>query len=84
MALGKSNTNTSREAVRYWVKQADEKRHKFELIYANAALGNIGEPSDIALLEQHIHSRIPDVKDSSIYAINNIKQRFALNNIGVK
>jgi len=49
------------------------------LIYANAALGYIGEPSDTALLEQHIHSRIPDVKDSAIYAINNINQRFNVN-----
>ena len=79
MALGKSNTDASREAVRYWVEQKDEKQHKFEIIYANASLGYIGEPSDTTLLEQHIHSRIPDVKDSAIYAINNINQRFGMN-----
>lgn len=78
MALGRSNTDISRAAVRYWVMQEDEKQHKFELIYANAALGYIGDPGDIALLEHHIHSRIPDVKDSAIYAINNIKQRFGM------
>lgn len=78
MALGKSNTDASRQAVRYWVRQEDEKQHKFELIYGNAALGFIGEPSDIALLERHIHSRIPDVKDSAIYAINHIRQRFGM------
>ena len=79
MALGKSDTDASREAVRYWVEQKDEKQHKFEIIYANASLGYIGEPSDTTLLEQHIRSRIPDVKDSAIYAINNINQRFGMN-----
>jgi len=79
MALGKANTAASREAVRYWAAQKDEKQHKLEIMYANAALGYIGEPSDIALLEQHIDSRIPDVKDSAIYAINNIKQRLGKN-----
>jgi len=78
-ALGQSNTDVSREAVRYWVNQKDEIQYKFELIYANAALGYIGEPGDIILLEQHIHSRIPDVKDSAAYAIENIKRRFEKN-----
>lgn len=78
MALGKSDTDVSREAVRYWVEQKNEKQHKFEIIYANASLGYIGEPSDTTLLEQHIHSRIHDVKDSAIYAIENINQRFGL------
>ncbi len=79
MALGKSNTDVSRKAVRYWVEQKNVKQLKFEIIYANSALGYIGEPSDTALLEQHIHSCIPDVKDSAIYAINNIKKRFGIN-----
>ncbi len=78
IALGASNTPASREAVRYWVRQADEKKYKFELIYANASLGFIGEPCDITLLEQHVNSRIRDVKDSAIYAVNNIRERFKL------
>lgn len=77
-ALAASRTEVSREAVRYWVRQEDEKRNQFELIYANAALGYIGEPDDILLLEQHIHSHIRDVKDSALYAIHNIRQRFGL------
>ena len=76
MALGKSNTNASREAIRYWVARKDEKQYKFELIYANAALGYIGDPDDIVLLERHMNSRIDDVKDSAIFAIDNIKKRF--------
>ena len=79
MTLGRSNTDTSREAIRYWVRQTDEKKNKFELFYANAVLGYIGEPSDVTILEQHIHSRIPDVKNSAINAINSIKQRFSMN-----
>lgn len=79
MTLGRSNTDTSREAIRYWVRQTDEKKNKFELFYANAVLGYIGEPSDVTILEQHIHSRIPDIKNSAINAINSIKQRFSMN-----
>lgn len=78
-ALRASNTEESREAVRYWVRQPDEKKYKLELIYANAALGYIGVPEDIALLEQHVHSRIRDVKDSAVYAIGNIRQRMEQN-----
>ena len=75
LALSRSDTDTSREAVRYWVAQEDERKYKFELIYANAALGYIGELCDIDLLERHTHSPIHDIKDSSIYAIDNIRQR---------
>lgn len=75
-ALATSDTEASREAVRYWVRQADEKRYKYELIYGNAALGCIGTPDDIALLERHIHSRVRDVRDSAMYAVDSIRQRF--------
>ncbi len=78
VALTQSNTDASRKAVRYWVAQEDEKQYKFELIYANAALGCIGEIDDIDLLAKHTNSRIPDVKDSALFAINNIKQRFGM------
>ena len=78
MALYNFNTPESREAVRYWVGQEDEKLYKFELLHANAALGQIGEPGDIALLERHAHSHIRDVKDTAICAINNIRRRFGL------
>lgn len=74
-ALKASNTEFSREAVRYWVGQMDEKKYKYELIYANAALGEIGKTEDIELLERHIHSRVRDVKDSAVYAIKNIQRR---------
>lgn len=77
-ALQAFNTPESREAVRYWVRQEEEKKCKFELFYANAALGFIGEVSDIALLERHTHSRIRDVRDTAVKAINNICQRFGI------
>ena len=75
MALGASDTDAGRDAVRYWVMQEDEKQYKFELIYANAALGSIGDIEDIALLEKHTHSHIRDIKDSAIYAIEKIRQK---------
>ena len=83
MALGISNTTESREAVRYWVRQTDHKKYRFELFYANSVLGNIGEPNDIALLEQHIHSRVKDVRGTAVYAIENIKKRFGMTEIEV-
>lgn len=74
-ALRASPTDVSREALRYWVRQEDEKKHKFELIYAHAAIGEIGTEADIALLEQHVHSRICDVRDTAVYAVERIRQR---------
>lgn len=77
-ALQASHTEASREAVRYWVRQEDEKQYKYELIYANASLGYIGEEADIQLLETHTHSRIRDVKQSALFAIDNIRRRLGL------
>ena len=74
-ALRASSTDASREVLRYWVGQEDEKKYKFELIYAHAALGEIGTEADIALLEQHVYSRIRDVRDTAAYAIENIQKR---------
>ena len=74
-ALGASDSEASREAVRYWVRHTDEKKFKFELIYANAVLGYIGVAEDIMLLENHIHSRIRDVRDTAAYAVENIRKR---------
>lgn len=77
-ALRASDSDRSREAVRRWVRQTDEKTYKYELIYAHASLGFIGMPEDIELLETHTHSRIRDVRDTANYAIGNIKARFGL------
>ena len=73
-ALRASDTEVSREALRYWVTQEDEKKYKYELIYAHAALGAIGTEADIALLERHLHSRIRDVRDTAGYAIESIRK----------
>lgn len=75
-ALRASRTESSREALRYWVRQEDEKKNKQELIYAHAALGEIGDMEDIELLEKHIHSRIRDVRDTAHYAMDRIQKRF--------
>lgn len=74
-ALRAADTEDSREAVRYWVRQEDEKKFKYELIYAQAALGQIGEEADIGLLERHTASRIRDVRDSAKYAAEAIRNR---------
>ncbi len=55
------------------MKQEDEKKYKYEITYANAAMGKIGDPTDIPLLERHINSRIQDIKISAQMAIEKIK-----------
>ena len=74
-ALKASNTDASREVVRYWVQQTDEKQCRFELVYAHAALSSIGTAEDVELLERHANSRLQDVKSSALYAIDQIQRR---------
>ena len=74
-ALKASNTDASREAARYWVQQTDEKQYRFELVYAHAALSEIGTAQDVKLLEEHANSRFQDVKSSAQYAIDQIRRR---------
>lgn len=74
-ALRATDTEDSRDAVRYWVRQVDEKSNKYELIYANAALSYIGRVEDIELLEMHTCSKIRDIRDSAQSAIESIQAR---------
>ena len=74
-ALHASDSESCREAARYWAKQLDEKKYKYEIIYANACLNKIGVMEDIEILNLHTNSRIRDVKDSALFAIEAIKSR---------
>jgi HEAT repeat protein len=74
-ALGSSDSSESKTALAYYINQEDEKTYKYEMIYANTAFGRVGTEEDIPLLEQHINSRIRDVRDSAKFAINSIKDR---------
>lgn len=76
-ALQASDSEPCREAARYWTGQTDEKKYQFEMIYANASLHKIGVPEDISLLERHTQSRIRDVRDSALFAIEAIKKKYA-------
>ena len=76
-ALHASDSESCREAARYWAKQLDEKKYKYEIIYANACLNKIGVMEDIEILDLHTHSRIRDIKDSALFAIEAIKSRYA-------
>ena len=53
----------------------DSSDDPYNLIYANATLNRIGTPKAIPYLEKHLKSRKKDVKDSAIYAIEEIKNR---------
>ena len=77
-ALGSSDSVKSKEALYFYLNKIDEKKYKFEIIYANIALGRIGKSDDIPIIEQHLSSRIADVRDSSLYAIDSIKERSGL------
>jgi HEAT repeat protein len=68
-ALGASATEQSRDALKFYLEQDDEKQYRYELVYANVSLGRIGTVSDIPLLEQHLHSRSPDIRNSAEHAI---------------
>lgn len=74
-ALRASDSECSREAACYWAAQSDEKAFKYEIIYANASLAYIGELEDVHLLERHINSGIPDIRESVLFAIKCIKAR---------
>ena len=75
MALGASATEQSRDALKFYLEQDDEKQYRYELEYANVSLGRIGTVSDIPLLEKHLHSRSPDIRNSAEYAIIQILSR---------
>lgn len=72
-ALASADREESREMLRYYITQTDEKKYRDEIIYANAALGKIGTVEDIPILEQHIKSRIRDIRISADYAIKRIQ-----------
>lgn len=74
-ALGACPGEESREALRFYLAQEDEKAYRQEIIYANAAMGRIGTAADIPLLEKHLYTRIRDMKLSAQIAIERIRAR---------
>lgn len=74
-ALGSCKSEKCKLALRYYSDQEDEKKYKYEIIYANASLGKIGDVTDIPLLQKHSDSRIRDIRESTRYAINEINKR---------
>lgn len=77
-ALGASATHESIELLAYYINQTDTKYYRYEIIYANAALGRIGTEKDICLLEQHTQIRIRDIRDSANFAIARINKRIQI------
>jgi len=74
-ALGSSATLESKKTLYYYIKQEDEKAYKYEIIYANASLGKIGSMEDVSIIEQHLKSKIRDIKGSAEFAIQSIRER---------
>ena len=72
-ALGSSSTPDSREALRYYINQDDEKKYDYEIVYANASMGKIGTKEDIPFLQKHIDSRKRDIRLSASAAIEKIE-----------
>lgn len=74
-SLRASNTQASRKALRYWVRQKKDKTFRFEMTCAIAALGYVGEETDIALLESHLQMPVLDIRRSAQIAIDHIRSR---------
>ena len=74
-ALQAAATAESKQALVYYINQIDVKTYKYEIIYANAALGAIGSLEDIPILQQHMKSRFLDVRESAKFAISRIQNR---------
>ena len=65
----------SRDILRYYLLQDDEKAYQYEIYYANIAMQGVGEPEDVPLLERFLKSRRPDIKLTAQYAIQYIQER---------
>ena len=65
----------SRDVLRCYLLQEDEKAFQYEIYYANIAMQSIGRPEDIPLLEPFLKSRRPDIKMTAQYAIRYIRER---------
>lgn len=74
-ALGNCPTKESREILRGYLTQEDEKKYKEEIRSSNIALQRNGEPEDIPYLERFLKSRMPNSKITAQYAIKYIKER---------
>lgn len=74
-ALGCCPRKESRDILISILTQEDEKKHKVEITWANAALKYIGEPEDIPYLARFLKSRLPDPKVTAQFAIQAIKER---------
>ncbi len=74
-ALGACPGTESREALSRFLCQTDEKRYRYEIIYASAAMGRVGTADEIPLLRPHTTSRVRDIRYSAAQAIDAILQR---------
>lgn len=74
-ALGSSATAKSKEMINFYLNQTNKEKYEREIVYASFDLGKIGKSADIQILEQHLSSKIEDIRDSALYAIDSIKER---------
>lgn len=77
-ALSACPRKESRDVLRYYLAQEDEKAYQYEIYYANIAMQSIGKPEDIPMLERFLKSRRPDLKITAGYAIGFIQERHDL------
>jgi len=74
-SLGSSATLESKQALYFYINKDDEKKYKYEITYANSSLGKIGSIEDIPIINQHIKSKIRDIRESAEFAIKRIQER---------
>ena len=74
-SLRASDSDASREALRAWLQRKPEKFTRFELTYALVALGAVGRPEDLPLLQRYAQGDTLDVRTAAGNAIENIQNR---------
>ena len=74
-ALTKTNHEAAKSKIRAIVQLDDQKKYKYEIVYAVATLGTVGEIEDIALLKPLFSSRIRDIRDSAKFAAESLSCR---------
>ena len=74
-SLRASDSDASREALRAWLQRKPEKFTRFELTYALVALGAVGVPEDLPLLQRYAQGDTLDVRTAAGNAIVQIQAR---------
>ena len=75
LALSKANQDVAKENIREIIRSFRERKDKLDVVYATAVIGQIGDNSDIAMLQELLSSKVKDVRDSAKFAIQSLQSK---------